>query len=264
MTIQDLRRIVLSQQEQDQSLDSSKMRDLINRCRNVQFYHWSQHDHKPNAILLPKNCNCFNFIIGLPSKGNKRYALFDYEHTIWRAITQPAFLNTRKATEAEERKFSQMKIDTEQKVKSKNENIKDAYNKYLRERENTLIYPQKVGHLAILKSTGLGLTEFFLRYIAWICLKDEKLKGTDICIITGPREQLSIDIIGRLKKLFLPLGITFDTKESTLLLNGVRIRSFPSNNLSAMRGLSSVSFIYCDEAAFFDRSSQNEVIDVME
>jgi hypothetical protein len=239
------------------------MRDLINRCRNVQFYHWSQHDHKPNTTL-PKNCNCFNFIIGLPCKGNKRYALFDYEYTIWRAITEPGFLNKRKSTEAEERKFSQMKIDIEQKVKSKNESIKDAESKYLREKENTLVYPQKVGHLAILKSTGLGLTEFFLRYIAWICLKSDKLKGTDICIITGPREQLSIDIIGRLRKLFLPFNITFDTKETTLFLNGVRIRSFPSNNLSAMRGLSAVSFIYCDEAAFFDRSSQNEVIDVME
>ena len=173
MTIQDLRRIVLSQQEQDQSLDSSKMRDLINRCRNVQFYHWSQHDHKPNAILLPKNCNCFNFIIGLPSKGNKRYALFDYEHTIWRAITQPAFLNTRKATEAEERKFSQMKIDTEHKVKSKNENIKDAYNKYLQEKENTLIYPQKVGHLAICQICRIRCVLHSYRPFFTITIQDE-------------------------------------------------------------------------------------------
>jgi hypothetical protein len=239
------------------------MRDLINRCRNVQFYHWSQQDHK-STTTLPKNCNCFNFILGLPCKGNKRYPLFDYEYTIWRAMTQPGFLNTRKSTEAEERKFSQMKIDVEHKVKSKNESIKYAQSRFLQEKENTLVYPQKVGHLAILKSTGLGLTEFFLRYIAWICLKDDKLKGTDICIITGVREQTSIDIIGRLKKLFLPLGITFDTRETTLFLNGVRIRSFPSNNLSAVRGLASVSMILCDEASFFDRASQAEIIDVIE
>jgi hypothetical protein len=122
------------------------------------------------------------------------------------------------------------------------------------------------GHLLLLKSTGIGATEFFTRYIVWKCLVNDDLKGSDICIITGPREQLSIDIIGRIRKLFSqpPLNITFDTKETTLFLNNVRIRSFPSNNLSAMRGLPNVSIIYCDEAAFFDRQSQNEVIDVVE
>jgi hypothetical protein len=95
-------------------------------------------------------------------------------------------------------------------------------------------------------------------------MKNDKLKNTDICLITGPRESLSIDLINRLKQLFLPFDITFETKETTLFLNGVRIRSFPSNNISAMRGLASVSFIYCDEAAFFDKSSQSDVIDTIE
>lgn len=127
-----------------------------------------------------------------------------------------------------------------------------------------LLHPQKVGHLALLKSTGIGATEFFIRYIVWKCLVNDDLKGSDIYIITGPREQFSIDIINRIRKLFLPLNITFDTKETTLFLNNVRIRSFPSNNLSAMRGLADVSIIYCDEAGFFGRQSQSEVIDVVE
>ncbi|HEU4822427.1 MAG TPA: hypothetical protein VFS97_03290 [Nitrososphaeraceae archaeon] len=70
--------------------------------------------------------------------------------------------------------------------------------------------------------------------------------------------------MNRIRQLFSPFNITFDTKETTLLLNGVRICSYPSNRLQDMGGLANVSIIYCDEAAFFDKSSQSEVIDVCE
>ena len=32
-------------------------------------------------------------------------------------------------------------------------------------------------HVWIKKATGLGITEFILRYIAWLCLKDNTLRG---------------------------------------------------------------------------------------
>ena len=41
-------------------------------------------------------------------------------------------------------------------------------------------------HIWVLKSTGLGITEFFLRVIGWLCTKDDKLKGSQVCIVTGP------------------------------------------------------------------------------
>jgi hypothetical protein len=93
---------------------------------------------------------------------------------------------------------------------------------------------------------------------------NDDLKGSDVCIITGPREQLSIDILDRTRKLFLPHGIIFDTKQTTMFLNGVRIRSYPSNRLQDMRGLPNVSIIYCDEASFFGPESQSQVLDVCE
>jgi hypothetical protein len=46
-------------------------------------------------------------------------------------------------------------------------------------------------HLWILKSTGLGITELFLRIIGWLCTKDDSLKDTQVCIVTGPRIELS-------------------------------------------------------------------------
>ena len=56
-------------------------------------------------------------------------------------------------------------------------------------------------HVWIKKATGLGVTEFMLRYMAWLCLKDDSLRGTQMCIITGPREDLAIGLIDRMKDL---------------------------------------------------------------
>jgi hypothetical protein len=88
---------------------------------------------------------------------------------------------------------------------------------------------EKHKHVFIKKSTGLGISEFFLRYICCLCLKDNSLQGSQVCIITGPRIELAITLIDRMKKLFEPRGnIYFDTKETVLELNGVRIEAFPS------------------------------------
>lgn len=76
-------------------------------------------------------------------------------------------------------------------------------------------------HLWIKKATGLGITEFILRYMTWLCLRDNTLSGKQMCIVTGPRIELAITLIDRMKGLFLPrLGLTFDTKETVIELNG--------------------------------------------
>jgi hypothetical protein len=41
-------------------------------------------------------------------------------------------------------------------------------------------------HLWIKKATGLGISEFMLRFMAWLCLKDNALSGSQMCIVTGP------------------------------------------------------------------------------
>ena len=128
-------------------------------------------------------------------------------------------------------------------------------------------------HIWIKKATGLGITEFMLRYMAWLCLKDDKLNGCQMCIVTGPRIDLAITLIDRLKKLFYVNGknsrtvdipISFDTRETVLELNGVRIEAFPAHHLDAMRGLVDVSFILLDEADFFPPGEQQDARDVSE
>jgi late competence protein required for DNA uptake (superfamily II DNA/RNA helicase) len=57
-------------------------------------------------------------------------------------------------------------------------------------------------HLWIKKATGLGVSEFMLRFMAWLCLKDNSLAGSQMYIVTGPRIDLAIALIDRMKKLF--------------------------------------------------------------
>jgi late competence protein required for DNA uptake (superfamily II DNA/RNA helicase) len=120
-------------------------------------------------------------------------------------------------------------------------------------------------HLWIKKATGLGVSEFMLRFMAWLCLKDNALSVLKICIVTGPRIDLAIALIDRTKKLFASKSlITFDTKETVIELNNVKIEAFPSHHLDAMRGLPNVSFILLDEADFFPPRQQADARDVSE
>ena len=121
---------------------------------------------------------------------------------------------------------------------------------------------QETKHVWIKKATGLGITEFMLRYIAWLCLRDDKLKGSQMCIVTGPRIDLAITLVERIKRLFPTMG--FDTKETVVQLNGVKIEAFPSHHLDAMRGFPNVSFILLDEADFFPVGQQQEARAVSE
>ena len=38
-------------------------------------------------------------------------------------------------------------------------------------------------HLWIKKATGLGISEFMLRFMAWLCLKDNALSSSQRCIV---------------------------------------------------------------------------------
>jgi hypothetical protein len=120
-------------------------------------------------------------------------------------------------------------------------------------------------HIWIKKATGLGITEFMLRYMVWLCLRNSELNGTQMCIVTGPRIDLAIKLIDRMKSLFVDKGhISFDSKETVIELNGVHVEAYPAHHLDAMRGLPDVSFILLDEADFFPPGEQQDARDVSE
>ena len=120
---------------------------------------------------------------------------------------------------------------------------------------NPLQHTFKLKHLWVKKATGLGVTEFFLRFMAWLCLRNDDYRNSQMCIVTGPNQELAIKLIKRMKTLFEErLGITFDTKETVLELSGCVIEAFPSNHLDAFRSLTNPKFILLDEADFFRKS----------
>jgi hypothetical protein len=121
-------------------------------------------------------------------------------------------------------------------------------------------------HVWIKKATGLGVTEFMLRYMAWLCFSRNIPRNSQMCIVTGPRIELAITLIDRMKGLFKNREFlsVFDSKETVLELNSVHIEAYPSHHLDSMRGLTNVSFIYLDEADFFPPGQQQDARDVSE
>ena len=128
------------------------------------------------------------------------------------------------------------------------------------------LYQTTVEHkyIWIKKATGLGITEFMIRWIAWKCLSSDEWRDsqvdTNVVLITGPRIELSITIMNRLKNLF---DEEFRSKETVCILNGSRIEAFPSHHLATARGLNP-RIVFLDEADFFPVGQQKEARDVSE
>ncbi|MGC1133463.1 MAG: hypothetical protein WA941_11610, partial [Nitrososphaeraceae archaeon] len=133
-----------------------------------------------------------------------------------------------------------------------------------RKQENGRTYPlfhyeqmlynelQQHRHLWIKKATGLGVTEFMLRYMAWLCFTSGHLvTNSQMCIVVGPNIDRAVDLIKGMKGLFTSEASSyqnraqipsFDTKETVIELNGVHI----------------------DEADFFPPGQQQDARDVSE
>ena len=119
-------------------------------------------------------------------------------------------------------------------------------------------------HVWVKKSRGLGISELVLRLMAWLCLKDTSCRGAQMAIITGPRLELAIDMINRIKGLFLDkLGVTFDTDKTVIMLNGCTVKGYPSN-ANTSRGQPDMRFIFLDEADFFSPSEQKQAREAAE
>jgi hypothetical protein len=79
-------------------------------------------------------------------------------------------------------------------------------------------------------------------------------------IVTGPNQELAIKLIKRMKGLFADkLGITFDSKETVLQLNGCSIEAYPSNHIDAFRSLTNPKFLFLDELDFLPKFQQEDV-----
>jgi hypothetical protein len=265
MTIQDLRRIVLSSQQQEQNSNSNKqMQQLLLKVRDKPFWLWTrtEDDHEKRRLITKGNC-CFTHIIGQPLKHGRPQPFWNYQHAVFRALFEPSYINFRPPTEEEREKYNKLFVEAELKSQSKEGSIKKTHQNVLAQKTNELIYPFKAKHIAILKASKIGISELCLRICAWLCTKNNNLQGSQMIIFTGPRLELAVSLIDRLKGLFRPHGITFQDKETVCNLNGVRIEAFPSHHADSARGLPNVSLILADECSFFPDREKDNVMDII-
>jgi hypothetical protein len=70
----------------------------------------------------------------------------------------------------------------------------------------SLVTPNGNKHLWIKKATGLGVSEFMLRFMAWLCLKDNSYRNSQICIAKSINaEDIAIKILVKLDTTISPL-----------------------------------------------------------
>lgn len=119
-------------------------------------------------------------------------------------------------------------------------------------------------YILVRKSTGLGFTTLFLRWMAWLCLKDDSMRGKEMAVVVGPNLSLAIGLIDKVKSLFLAHNITFDSKATSVTLGGCQINAYPSNHLDAMRSRMDLKVILVDELEFFEPGERAILRDVVE
>ncbi len=118
--------------------------------------------------------------------------------------------------------------------------------------------------ILVRKSTGLGLTTLFLRWMSWLCLRNDDMNGKEMAVVVGPNQLLAIGLIEKIKAMFVPHGITFDSKATSVTLGECQINAYPSNHLDAMRSRMDLKVILVDELEFFEPGERAILRDVVE
>jgi hypothetical protein len=201
---------------------------MLQRLRGKPFWIWDKANHRDKDRTYRGDC-CFTDIIGRPRKnGNgNRKPFFDYQKMLYLALFKAGYRNSSVS--------------------------------------NNVLYPFKEKHLWVKKATSLGVSEFFLRLMAWLCVLNDDCRNSQMVIVTGPSIDLSIKLIRRMKKLFQDkLDVTFDSKETVLELNGCEICAYPSNHIDSFRSLTNPKFILIDECDFVPKFQQDDIRAVSE
>jgi hypothetical protein len=148
------------------SLGVQQQSKLFERLHNKSFWIWNSEEHRQEDIRTSGDC-CFNHIIGLPQRNGLDKPLYGYEKIIFDSlVTQNG--NTNPSP-------------------SPNPNPSNK-------------------HLWIKKATGLGISEFMLRFTAWLCLKDNSYRNSQICIAKSINaEDIAIKILVKLDTTISPL-----------------------------------------------------------
>jgi hypothetical protein len=119
-------------------------------------------------------------------------------------------------------------------------------------------------YIWVKKATGMGATEFFLRYMAWLCLRNDHYKGASMGIVTGPRIDIAIEEIARIPVMFRLCKYKPVQVGAKIWINGCKIQAYPSHTFDSARGIEKVRFWFVDEGDFFPPSQQLKCREIVE
>jgi hypothetical protein len=262
MTIKDLQKLIDSQMTEPVD---PKMQAFLRSVRKSSFFDWFAKDHKKILNVnesIGRKCPCFTCQIGWPVKGSKKYPLFDYQLQCFRALTEPSFINVRKATEEDDRWYDDKQKSIEKLSATKDDNKISAHQRLRQERIERQSYPAKYKHLAILKASALGISELTLRFLLWLAVRNDDLRDSQMIIFTGPRLELAVSLLNRAKNMLKSNSILFSDKETLLMINSVDILAVPSHHADSARSYPNISALVVDEAAFIPDREIDNVMDI--
>ena len=114
--------------------------------------------------------------------------------------------------------------------------------------------------VAVLKSTGLGISEIMLRIICYFAETEPLWQNSQVCIITAPRLDLAITLIDRLARWYSDI----EKSATRIVINNVTITAYPSHKLEGLRGLDNPKMILMDESDYFKKSLISEALVIAE
>lgn len=206
--------------------------DIVDELRDCPFYCGQSSVENPTPCL--HHTPCFNHRVGLPVKDGTPLPIFDYETYLFNDMEGIGVTSPRSENKPPQvRTLEGIGINRNGCVK----------------------------YLAIKKSRGLGVTEFFLRYIAWLAIcRNHIYKNMRFFIVCGPGENVAEDLIKRIKSIVSPLGIIEDTQKTVFRFKSVEIVAKPGAHVDSLRGYKDVKFILIDEASFWVGEDQSREI----
>jgi hypothetical protein len=114
----------------------------------------------------------------------------------------------------------------------------------------------------IKKASGIGATEFILRYLVWKTLVNNDLQYKTIFIISGTFVHHANELNIRMENLFrkkFPF-LQLDSKFTDLWIKNTNIKIFPSRNVKDLRGYTDIYYLFIDEADHFEPSINSELL----
>lgn len=118
--------------------------------------------------------------------------------------------------------------------------------------------------LAILKARGIGASEILMRYALWRILRNDEMQGKNVAVITGIRENLSLELLNRFRNLLPNFDWETGPSSNVAEINGCRVIGYPSKRTKDLRGLTDCKLAIADEFAFFDPVDQQQILPVLE